>query len=476
MGALRAAELVPFGMIGVGPIFEAYRDGLYTDDDEVALLHGPAELGYRAMSEPMVNIRATVARAIDDGVIGSDSGERVIRCAKDTFYQERSLRTAIAQAWGADASGDEAARFTRFLERGGYVDQKRLDALALLRRLDDLPPGRAQSRQGAAEVHRSSFILKLQHESMCAPFSASDTDLPREEQIALASAALGPTYHLLRRLAQFMMTAHALARGQGLTTTPRDVAGVYQRDDLGLGPRARTRRWAESQDLDDSARAALVERLSLIRAFVDASARRTGPREARRRRDAYLLDLMRLDGRYASWRPPGRGSGASIDRAVSRNAARRSGLEFTLYRRIAALWRVVDDTVDELGFAPVATLQALSDEFREAKGLRSREAALDWMRANNLTHDHYVALVSRQARLSALSGGAETHALGLLHLVEPVCWLLDAIRLSGTYAGLTRRLCHRVAKSGSAGDRVRSTVSARPIGWPTATSAPTNRT
>ena len=51
MGALRAAELAPFGMIGIGTIFEAYRDGIYTDDDEVALLHRPAALGYSAMSE-----------------------------------------------------------------------------------------------------------------------------------------------------------------------------------------------------------------------------------------------------------------------------------------------------------------------------------------------------------------------------------------------------------------------------------------
>ena len=29
MGALRAAELVPFGMVGIGRIFEAYRDGVY---------------------------------------------------------------------------------------------------------------------------------------------------------------------------------------------------------------------------------------------------------------------------------------------------------------------------------------------------------------------------------------------------------------------------------------------------------------
>ena len=43
MGALRAAELAPFGMVGVGAIFEAYRDGILEDDDEVAVAHGPAE-------------------------------------------------------------------------------------------------------------------------------------------------------------------------------------------------------------------------------------------------------------------------------------------------------------------------------------------------------------------------------------------------------------------------------------------------
>ena len=48
MGALRAAELEPYGMTGVGAIFEAFRDGVYTDDDDVALLHGSASAGYPA--------------------------------------------------------------------------------------------------------------------------------------------------------------------------------------------------------------------------------------------------------------------------------------------------------------------------------------------------------------------------------------------------------------------------------------------
>jgi hypothetical protein len=67
MGALRAAELDVFGMTGIGRIYEWYRDGLIEDDDEVALVHGPAEAGYVPLSEPSVNVRASCAAAVEAG-------------------------------------------------------------------------------------------------------------------------------------------------------------------------------------------------------------------------------------------------------------------------------------------------------------------------------------------------------------------------------------------------------------------------
>src|ERR1700733_13907783 len=42
IGALRAVETARFGMIGVGQVYEWYRDGVITCDDEVALLHADA--------------------------------------------------------------------------------------------------------------------------------------------------------------------------------------------------------------------------------------------------------------------------------------------------------------------------------------------------------------------------------------------------------------------------------------------------
>ncbi len=69
MGALRAAELHTLGMEGVGEVFRMYRDGVLVSDDEVALAFNPESL--IALSEPLVNIRATLRRAEDEGVIDS---------------------------------------------------------------------------------------------------------------------------------------------------------------------------------------------------------------------------------------------------------------------------------------------------------------------------------------------------------------------------------------------------------------------
>ena len=85
MGALRAAELAAFGMVGVGKIFEAYRDGVIEDDDEVAVLHGPAEMGYLQVTEAMVNIRATLNRAAADEVIDRATAKRLIAVGRSIF-------------------------------------------------------------------------------------------------------------------------------------------------------------------------------------------------------------------------------------------------------------------------------------------------------------------------------------------------------------------------------------------------------
>lgn len=130
MGALRAAETDRFGMIGVGRIYESYRDQVLEDDDEVALLHGPAEMGSVPLSLAMVNVRATLFNAVERGKITEALAVKILNVAKSQFYQVRtwdSLAAQCAEDLGKEAPNAETAHWLVENE----VDQKKLDAQAL---------------------------------------------------------------------------------------------------------------------------------------------------------------------------------------------------------------------------------------------------------------------------------------------------------------------------------------------------------
>ncbi len=131
MGALRAAELHSFGMRGIGDIFTRYRDGLIEDDDEVAVVHGPAELDFVSLTTPMVNIRATLDKAMADGVISAETGSFLTTAAKQAFYADRCWRTLGETARSHGLPKAELARFGSWLEQG-ELNVKRDDALAML--------------------------------------------------------------------------------------------------------------------------------------------------------------------------------------------------------------------------------------------------------------------------------------------------------------------------------------------------------
>jgi len=131
MGALRAAELAAFGMRGVGAIFHAYMDGRLEDDDEVAVTHGPAELGYPLLSEAMVNIRRTLSDAMAAGAVSPHDRRHLQRIAKELPYQERSYDRLLCEAVEEGLDPGEMAHFRQWLGQG-RADQKREDAMELL--------------------------------------------------------------------------------------------------------------------------------------------------------------------------------------------------------------------------------------------------------------------------------------------------------------------------------------------------------
>lgn len=131
MGALRAAELHPFGMTGVGAVFRGYRSGRLERDDEVAVLHAPAEEGFRPLSEALVDMRATLKVAVRAGVVSVKTACVLEHLAQATFFKDRSWRKIESLAVTVGLPKRQLARLMEWLP-DNRVEQKQRDALLLL--------------------------------------------------------------------------------------------------------------------------------------------------------------------------------------------------------------------------------------------------------------------------------------------------------------------------------------------------------
>jgi hypothetical protein len=128
LGALRAVELSPFGMIGVGQVYEWFQSGELDADDEVALVFHGERL--HAISEPMVNIRYALTAAVRAAVISGEQEQTLIRVAKSLYFPDRSWRRLFSEA-RVEVDLPTLERLQRFLAEGDY-DLKAHDAKLLL--------------------------------------------------------------------------------------------------------------------------------------------------------------------------------------------------------------------------------------------------------------------------------------------------------------------------------------------------------
>jgi len=156
MGALRAAELAPFGMLGVGRIFESIASGTLRDDDEVAVLHAGPELGFRPLSEAMVDIRATLESALAGGVVSKNTCRHIERIAKAMFFKDRHWEYVLRRAANTPLRKREIAAFSGWLPQN-KVEQKREDARAMLAAMRMRIASGAQPFRPAFEFQRTCF-------------------------------------------------------------------------------------------------------------------------------------------------------------------------------------------------------------------------------------------------------------------------------------------------------------------------------
>ena len=247
MGALRAAELHPFGMQGVGWVYDRYRTGRINDDDEVALLHSDSESMYRPLSTPMVCLREGLERATQRGLIPATSRDALLSLAKQRFYQHRSWHQLYQDARGAGLLEDDVAALTTFVltER---PDIKRDDACKLLRRLSD----DGTTRRGDAP--RASFFPTAFWDKLVRtetqPATPSSTQV-RQAALHRFVRATDPTLPDLLRSSLLLHLAKVECDAMGINITQDELDAVFRDFRLkhGLTSGEAVRHWLERSGL-----------------------------------------------------------------------------------------------------------------------------------------------------------------------------------------------------------------------------------
>ncbi|MFE9454365.1 TfuA-like protein [Streptomyces sp. NPDC006739] len=128
MGALRAVECAPFGMVGVGRIYEAYATGAVEADDEVAIVYHPQSL--RPQSEPLINLRFAVEDGVERAVIEPQAAQRFLEVAKSLYFPDRTV-AAVLRVLRKEIGDAATERLADFFANNA-PDTKRDDALELL--------------------------------------------------------------------------------------------------------------------------------------------------------------------------------------------------------------------------------------------------------------------------------------------------------------------------------------------------------
>ena len=96
LGALRAVELEKFGMIGIGKVFELFKNGIIDADDEVAVTFD--QTNHKVQSEAMIDIRFNLFIAQRKRIIDADTKRALAKVAKDTYFPFRNYESIIDES------------------------------------------------------------------------------------------------------------------------------------------------------------------------------------------------------------------------------------------------------------------------------------------------------------------------------------------------------------------------------------------
>jgi hypothetical protein len=173
MGALRAAELRDYGMVGVGVVYQAVLAGVVTDDSELAVGFSPYD--FAATTIPLINVRRLLALACQEGLDAFDALQ-AFDIARQMYFLTRT-RELLQRSWSR-LPGRAGHQLTQLLadER---MDLKRSDAnLAIEYALSRLTGNTAQPPEATTDLSREIWYTQ----SGITGFGCPETSRPPEQQ------------------------------------------------------------------------------------------------------------------------------------------------------------------------------------------------------------------------------------------------------------------------------------------------------
>ncbi len=269
MGALRAAELHTFGMVGVGEVFLQFRDALLDDDDEVAVSHTMAEDNFRPLSTAMVDLRHHFGVAREAGLISDAEEEHLTRTAKALPYGQRAMPIVLREVTAGTIDNAEctlsapAVDWLRERGRDRAHSRKHLDALACLAVVaTHLAANPAPFQTDGWFVEPTIFLTSAIHEVDQSLHVAPDETRENHADISLVGAGDA----VLRKQVLLRILAREVAQLRGIRLDDHDVGGVVEnfRRRYGLDELHQLETWLDTHQLDWPAVGAALSDIALV--------------------------------------------------------------------------------------------------------------------------------------------------------------------------------------------------------------------
>ncbi len=294
LGAIRAAELGAFGMIGIGRIFEQYRDRVLEADEEVFQRCEKRGEDYIPLSLPLVNLRASFARAESAGLISARERQELLEACRGVYYEDRTPENLVAGLRESGADGHCLEALAKILSEG-YIDQKKEDALETLRMVSRLRP--EELGRASAGNRYDLFFHAMKDRDSKVP--GATIDIP---QYILSN------YVSLRHPQMDEVNANALNReisllfAEVMRVEPSEEEVARERarfkKRFGLFEDAAFGEWLKNNDLDEEEFGTLMIEQAKIRKVQAWYAIRLGFAKNTR----YLLNALKLGGAYCEWK------------------------------------------------------------------------------------------------------------------------------------------------------------------------------